>query len=186
MGCAVSPSSKQIATAISRLPGQSNAAIVRVLQNARAQSAHRLVQACEAEIATRGSLQLSEEQARQAVAAQMKVQDKGLLEVIEIAFQDAPPAYPEEAWVIREIAETPGIRYADLETAYIARFGKNDISLVVGHLVYNRFGYFRHLIQGKIQSDLLIERHNDGGTTYRLRAETLEAFRKLNLISGDA
>ncbi len=63
MGRAVSPSSKQIATAIARLPGQSNAAVARVLENARAQVAHELVQACEAELATRGSLKLSEEQA---------------------------------------------------------------------------------------------------------------------------
>ena len=124
--------------------------------------------------------------AGKSVAAQIKVKDKGLREVIEIAFQDVPPPYPEEAWVLREIGANPGIRYADLETTYLAQFHKNDLSLVIGHLVYNRFGYFRHLIQGKIQSDLLIERGNEGGTSYRLRAEALDAFRTLNLVPRGA
>jgi hypothetical protein len=186
MGWAVSPSSEQVSAAIERLPSQSNAAIARVLENARARLAHELVRACETELAARGALQLSEEQARQAVAAQVKVKDKGLREVIEIAFQDVPLSYPEEAWVIRELTANPGIRYANLELSYVARFSKNDLSLVVGHLVYNRFGYFRHLIQSKTQSDLLIERGNDGGVTYCLRAETLDAFRGLNLVpEGD-
>jgi len=182
VGCAVSPSSEQVSAAIDRLPGQSNAAIARMLENARAQSAHELIHACGTELATRGSLDLSEEQARQAVTAQMKVKDKGLREVIEIAFQDVPLSYPEEAWIIRELTANPGIRYANLELSCVARFSKNDLSLVVGHLVYNRFGYFRHTIQSKTLSDLLIERGNDGGVTYRMRAETLDAFRALNLV----
>lgn len=175
----MSPSSEQVLAAIERLPGQSNAAIARVLENARAYLAHELVHACETELASRGSLQLSEAQARQAVAAQMKVKDKGLREVIEIAFQDVPLSYPEEAWVIQKLTANPSMRYANLELSYVTRFSKNDLSLVVGHLVYYRFGYFRHLIQSKTQSDLLIERSSDGGVTYRLRAETLDAFRAL-------
>ena len=111
----------------------------------------------------------------------MKVKDKNLRDVIEHAFQDVPPFNPE-GWIIREVAANPGIRYAELEKAYIKRFDKNDLSLTVGHLVYNRFGHFRHLINGSIQSDLLIERSNDGGLTYRLRAETLDAFRALKLV----
>jgi hypothetical protein len=178
-------SSKQIEAAIARLPGQSNAAIARVLQNAQRYAAHELVQACQAELAARGSLQMSEEQARQAAAAQVKAKDKDLREVIEIAFRDVP-LYPEEDWILRELVAHPGIRYADLEKAYIARFNKNDLSLTVGHLVYNRFGYFRHLIRGEIQSDLLIQRGNDNGITYRLRAEALDAFRTLNLVPGTA
>lgn len=186
MGCTVLPSSDQVSAAIERLPGQSNAAIARVLENARAKLAHELVHACETELATRGSLQLSEEQARQAYAAQMKVKDKGLREVIEIAFQDVPLSYPKEAWVIRELTANPGIRFTNLELLYVARFSKNDLSLVVGHLVYNRFGYLRHLIQSKTHSDLLIERGSDGGVTYRLRAEAVDAFRALNLVPEGA
>ena len=127
----MSPSGTQIRTAIARLPAQSNSAIAQVLKNARAQTDHDLVQACEAELALRGSLQLSDEMAGRSVAAQMKVKDKGLREVIVIAFQDVPPPYPEEAWALREIAGNPGIRYTELEATYVAEFHKNDLSLVM-------------------------------------------------------
>ena len=97
-----------------------------------------------------------------------------------------PCPIPKEAWVIQKLTANPGIRYVNSESLYVARFSKNDLSLVVGHLVYNRFGYFRHLIQSKTQSDLLIERCNDGGVNYRLRAETLDAFRALDLVPEGA
>ena len=173
--------SKQASAAIARIPGQSSAAVERIRENARAQSEQAVVEACEAELASRKA-PLSASQASQAVAAQAKVQDKSLQEVIEIAFRNVPFKAPEEGWIVRTIAAQPGICYAELAEAYVAQFGKDDVSLTIGHLVYFRFGYFRHLIRSATQSDVLIAREHAGGVTYRFRPEALAAFRALNLV----
>lgn len=106
-------------------------------------------------------------------------------EVIEIAFKEVP-AKPEELVILRWISQHPGTSYAEIGTVYKSR----DRSLVIGHLIYYRFGYFRPMITGPIQSDLLLDRDNTSGKVcYTLRSEARIAFsapRYLELGGGNS
>jgi hypothetical protein len=162
--------------AIDRLPGQSNASIEQVLANARRLSMVTLVEACQDELRTRGSLTLSKEDAEQAASVSSRISGKALSEVIQIAFTEVP-AKPEELLIIRWIWKNPGTSYAEIKKIYQS----GDLSLVIGHLVYRRFGYFRSLITTPTQSDLLLERGKipGGKVCYTLRAEAIDAFTAL-------
>jgi hypothetical protein len=57
----------QVKSAVDRLPRQSNASIDQVLVNARRLEIEPLVEACQSELRTRGSLKLSGAEAEQAL-----------------------------------------------------------------------------------------------------------------------
>ena len=161
--------------AIDRIPHQSNASVEQVLANARRLGMATLVRACQHELRTRGSLTLTKEDAEQAARLSARIAGKALSEVIQIAFTEVP-AKAEERLIIKWIWQHPGTSYADLEHIY----RNGDLSLVIGHLVYNRFGYFRSLITSSTQSDLLLERDRTSGwVCYRLRPEARTAFSAL-------
>jgi uncharacterized protein (DUF4415 family) len=172
------PSAMGIANAIARLPQQSNASVSQVLVNARRLNSDSLVQACQDELQVRGSLNLNEADAKRAAGISAKTAGRTLSEIIEIAFKEVP-AKPEELLILRWIAQHPGTSYATILNAY----GKNDLSLVIGHLIYYRFGYFRPLLNGPIQSDLLLDRDNSSGKVcYTLRPEALEALSTVGIL----
>jgi hypothetical protein len=107
-----------------------------------------------------------------------RVADMALRDVIEIAFREVQ-ANDEEILILRQIASHAGISHAELTKAY----GRNDLSLVIGHLAYNRLGYFRPFLKSATQSDVLLERQSGpGGVRYWLRTEALEAFRALGIF----
>ncbi len=169
----------QVNGAIDRLPRQSNASVEQVLANARRLGIEPLVQACQDELRTRGSLNLSTADAEQTSKISAKIAGKALSEVIEIAFKEVP-AKPEELLILRWISQHPGTSHAELGTVYRNR----DLSLVIGHLIYYRFGYFRPMLTGPIQSDLLLVRDKSSGRMcYTLRPEALTAFNALGMLS---
>jgi hypothetical protein len=166
-------------SAIDRLPRQSNASIEQVLANARRLGFEVLVQAAQDELRARGSLTLTKEDAEQTAKISAKVADKALSEVIEIAFKEVP-AKPEELLILRWISQHPGTSYTEIGKVY----RNGDLSLVIGHLIYYRFGYFRPMLTGPIQSDLLLERDKTSGSVcYTLRPEALMAFTALGIMS---
>ena len=170
----------QVDRAIARLSRQSSAAIEQVLLNSRRLENSALAQACEEELRARGSLKLGAADAEQAARNSERAAGKSLSEVIRMAFEEVP-AKSEEIPILEWIARHPGTSCAELGVAY----GKNDLTLVIGHLVYHRFGYFRPLLNSKIQSDLLLERDSSSGRVcYRLRPEALEAFTSLGVLDG--
>ena len=172
----------QVKSAIDRLPRQSNASIEQVLVNARRLEIEPLVEACENELRTRGSLNLSGAEAEQALEISARITGKALSEVIEMAFTEVA-AKPEELLILRSISEHPGTSHAEIGTVYKNR----DLSLVIGHLIHYRFGYFRPLLTGAIQSDLLLERDKTSGKMcYTLRPEALMAFTALGILSQSA
>ncbi len=172
----------QVKSALDRLPRQSNASIDQVLVNARRLEIEPLVDACESELRTRGSLKLSGAEAEQAVAISAAVAGKALSEVIEMAFTDVA-AKPEEILIFRWIAQHPGTSHAEIGAVYKNR----DLPLVIGHMIYYRFGYFRALLAGPIQSDLLLERDRTSGKVcYTLRPEALMAFNSLGILNQPA
>ena len=164
--------SGHVEAAISKLPRQSNASIEKVLANARRLGVDALVAACREELRTRGSLVLTAADAERVAEIEGRVANMALRDVIELAFREVPPK-EEEVLVLAWIASHPGTSFTELLDVY----GRNDLSLVIGHLVYYRLGYFRAFLKGSLQSDLLL--HRLGGPTgvrYVLRPEALEAL----------
>jgi hypothetical protein len=174
----ISPSSKQIQAAIGRLPQQASAAIKQVLANARVQNLPLLIEACDAELKLRGTLVLTADTAAQAAEIAARVAGKPLREVIALAFTEVPPR-AEEQVILRWLADHPGTSFEELKKVY----GKGDLSLVIGHLVYYRFGYFRPLLVGRTQSDLLLERDTAGKSVrYTLRPEAAAALAEIGWL----
>ncbi len=170
---------KQMQDAIARLPQQASDAIKRVLANAQRQQLVPLIEACESELKVRGALDLTAEAAAQAVEIGARVAGKPLGEVITIAFAELPPK-PEELLILRWIAQHPGTSYQELSGIHKGR----DLALVIGHLVYHRFGYFRPLLVGETQSDLLLQRDKSGKSVrYTLRPEAASAFDGMGLFA---
>ncbi len=178
----ISPSSKQIQAAITRLPQQASAAVKQVLANARVQNLPALIEACDAELKLRGTLVLTADTAAHAAEIAARVAGKPLQEVIALAFAEVRP-HPEETVILRWLAAHPGTSFEELKKVY----GKGDLSLVIGHLVYYRFGYFRPLLAGRTQSDLLLERDTAGKSVrYTLRPEAVAAFAEIGLLAATA
>ena len=178
----ISPSSKQIQAAITRLPQQASAAVKQVLANARVQKLPSLIDACDAELKLRGTLVLTADAAAQAAEIGARVAGKPLQEVVALAFAEMPPQ-PEEATILRWLAAHPGTSFEELKKIY----GKGDLSLVIGHLVYRRFGYFRPLLMGRAQSDLLLERDSTAKSVrYTLRPEAVAALGEIGLLADAA
>ncbi len=174
--------SAQIEAAIAKLPRQSNASIAQVLSNAQRLKIDPLAEACREELRTRGSLVLTTADAERIAEIESRVADLALREVIEIAFREVP-AKPEEILILQWIAAHPGTSYPELSKVY----GRNDLSLVIGHLAYYRFGYFRPFLKGNVQSDLLLEREaSPAGVRYSLRPEAFKAFSSLGILGRAA
>jgi hypothetical protein len=168
---------KHVHDAIGRVPGQSNQQIETVLAQARSKGITKLTDACEEELRLRGSLKLTAEEAARANTISRAVQGKSSAEATELAFAEVPPDAGERR-VLVWLAEHPGTTYQEAAKAY----GKGDLSLVVGHLVYKRFGYFKHLIAGATQSDVLINRDKSGTSVrYTLLPEFAAALKSLGI-----
>ncbi len=168
----------QVEAAITKLPRQSNASIEQVLANARRLKIDLLAEACREELRTRGSLVLTAADAERIAEIESRVADLALRDVIELAFREVP-AKQEEVLILRWIASHPGTSYVELLKVY----GRNDLSLVIGHMAYYRFGYFRPFLKDGPQSDMLLERQGgSAGMRYSLRPEALEAFRSLGIV----
>jgi hypothetical protein len=164
--------------AIDRLPRQATRSVEQVLVNARRLGLEPLIQACQEELRARGSLVLSEDDAKLAATVSARVAGKAVGEVIRIAFTEVP-AKPEEILILRGISRHPGISHAELLKVY----GRGDLSLVIGHMVYYRFGYFRPMLATSVQSDILLERDSTSGKVcYTLRPDAVEAFAALGVL----
>jgi len=178
----IAPNAKTIQSAISRLPQQASSAVTQVLANARRAKLAPLIEACEAELKLRGSLTMSAPDAARAAEVSVRVAGLPADEVIATAFREIPPK-PEESVILRWIGEHPGTSYKELAAVY----PKGDLSLVIGHLVYHRFGYFRGLLAGGAQSDLLLDRDSTGKSIrYTLRPDAATAFASIGLLPEPA
>jgi hypothetical protein len=110
-----------------------------------------------------------------------QVKDMNLTEAIRYAFTVARRAGPDEIRCLRWMAANPGASFQ----AALAAYGKGDLGLLIGHLVYDRYGCFKRFLQtGEDQSSVLIEKDRSSGSVrYTLRPEALEVFRELGLVS---
>ena len=109
-----------------------------------------------------------------------QVLDLDLASAIRVAFTTVQPPDPDEVRAVRWIAANPGGTYQEAERA----FGKGHLALIIGHLVYERFGCFRRfMVSGEDQSSVLIEKDRTGGRVrYTLKPEARAVFSEIGLI----
>lgn len=127
---------ENVRAAIPQVPSWGTERIKQVLQRARDKNISALVEACEEELQIRGPKSLSDREAADAREISRTLAGKRLEEVIELAF-GYREADADEIRVIQWIAANPGTSYQET----LAVYGKGDLSLVIGHLVYHRFGH---------------------------------------------
>lgn len=172
---------KHIAAAIERLPKQAtkDVKVLRERAERMGQTALKLVAACDAELKSR-PIEFSQEQAISFEAMAEQVKDLDLYAAIGHAFTKARLPSPEEEQIIRWMAANPGGSYDEARKAY----GKGDLSLVIGHLVYDRYGCFKKFMKaGEDQSSVLISKDRSGESVrYTLKPEALAVFREIGVI----
>lgn len=171
-------STDKIAATIADLTGKGSAEIRTLRERAAAKGIASLVAACEAELATRPI----EVDGSQAVRHAQWARDAAGLDLYRttlMAFK-AIPASSEEATILPWIAANPEATFKELGKYY----GKGDLGLVIGHLVYDRYGFFQHLFaDGKDQSSVLIlKRSSPEGIRYSLRSQAEAALRELEIL----
>lgn len=172
-------SEKNVAAATARLPGMASKDIKTLLTRAQAHGLDPLAAACEAELAKR-PFDFSQENARAFDQMAGEVVDMDLEAAIRHAFTKVRPADEDESTILRWIAANPDTSYQEV----LAHYGKGDLSLVVGHLVYHRFGCFRQFIpEGEDQSSVLLAKDRAGKSVkYRLQPAAEGVFRDIGLV----
>ena len=172
-----------IEAACARIGTQSSKAVRQVRMNAERKDAATLVAACDAELALRGDHEFTAEEATAAVEVATSLEDKPLRDRIVEAFE-AMPARDYEEELLRVIDAHPGANYAVIHK----EFSRKDTALVAGHMVYDRFGYFRSLIASEADraSMLLIKAPKGKQGTWQLRPEAQEAFASLGVLQPSA
>lgn len=173
-------SEERIAQAIADVPTKGNRQLESLLERARKQRIEPLLHAIEAELLLRGrAVALSDEDARKHFEWHQASADLGLAAAISLAFTRVPPV-DYELPLIKAIAAEPGISYQALEKLH----GKGDVGLILGHLVYDRLGFFRRFLGSDgTMSDLILQRSKaEGKMCYALSAEAQDAFFTIGLI----
>lgn len=138
-----------------------------------------LVEACDAELLAR-PFDFSQDKAAAFDQMATQVQDLDLAAAIRVAFTKVQPPSQEEIRVLRWMAANPGSTYQEAERAH----GKGDLGLVIGHLVYERYGCFRRfMVPTEDQSSVLIQKDRAGGRVkYTLRPEARAVFSEIGII----
>jgi hypothetical protein len=176
-------SEENIARAVDRVPGQPSATLrdirIRAMNHDRPETVAALIAAIDAELDGRPVDVDGPAAERNAVWAR-EADGLTLTDAVRYAFGTAREASDEERRMLPILAATPGIAYQ----AWASAYGKRDLSLVMGHLVHDRYGCFRHLRQeGEDQSEVLIRKETvKGRKHYWLRPEAEAVFRELGLV----
>lgn len=172
-----------VEAACARIGTQSSKDVRQVRTNAERKDAAGLVAACDAELALRGDHDFTAEEAAAALEVASSLEDKPLRERIVAAFE-ALPARDYEQELVRVIDAHPGANFAVIHK----EFSRKDTALVAGHMIYDRFGYFRSLIGTEVdQSSLLLIKGAKGKqVTWQLKPEAQAAFAELGVLAASA
>ena len=172
-------SAERVQQAIGRLPSLSTKAIKETRRRGDEKRIPDLVAACDEELSRR-PIEYDGDTAARMIGAEASVVDFDLASATRYAFGEFWPASDPERRILKWMAAHPGGSHAELAKAY----GKGDLSLTIGHLVYDRYGCFRRFVAGhKEQSSVLIERDSkQGSVRYTIRPEVLSVFRELKIV----
>ena len=171
-------SREAVARTIARLPETGSGEIRILRERAVARNLPDLVTACDAELARRPIDVDGPQAARHAEWARAAA-GLDLRRTTAMAFRACKPS-PAESLILPFIAANPDATFQALGKVY----GKGDLGLAIGHLVYDRYGFFQHLFEkGKDQSSVLIQkRPSPEGIRYTLRPEAEAALRELGVV----
>ncbi|WP_148227418.1 hypothetical protein [Fulvimarina pelagi] len=172
-------SAAAVADAIDRLPSQSTKTVKAMRDRGRQKGLNDLVAACDAELSKR-PIEYDGDTARKMIAAEAAVELFDLPSATRYAFSQFKEASRDERRILAWIAANPGGSYADALKAY----GKGDLSLTIGHLVYERYGCFARFVEDhEDQSSVLIQKERgDGSVRYTIRPEVIPIFKQLAVI----
>jgi hypothetical protein len=173
-------SSDNVLKAIARVPSMSSKSLQELLRRADARGISDLSAAISAELALRGPVDLDAASAEQHARWTELSTDLDLTATISMAFRERP-INRDELQLVQEVARAPGISHQTLTGLR----GKGGVGLVIGHMVYERLGFFRRFLPDAPErmSDLIFHRdHGSGHVAYSLRPEAEDAFRELGLI----
>lgn len=170
---------KHVADAIKRIPATATKDLKRLLEVARVRNLDDYVTACEDELAAR-PIEFTADAAKRFEEMAREVAGLELVDAIRYAFTQGLQPSPGEVEFLRWLAANPGGSF----TSAVEARGKGDVGLLIGHLVYDRYGCFRKFLQpGQVQSDVLLQRtRTSGGVCYHLKPEAEAVFRELNII----
>jgi hypothetical protein len=170
---------KQVQAAIDRLPGLSSKDVREQRKRAETKGLEKLKVACDEELARR-PFEFSQEHIASFENMAKQVLNMSLVDAIRYAFTHVKPADEDEVRCLQIIAAKPGATYKESSKD----FGKGHLSLVLGHLVYERYGCFRKFLQPtEDQSSVLISKDYSGESVrYTLKPEAAAVFRELNIL----
>ena len=168
----------KVRAAIDRLPKMASKAVKDMKATAERAGLPTLIEACDRELARR-PIEYSGDMALAFETMAAQVEDMDLTSAIRHAFTIARRPSPDEIRFLRWIAANPDATYQAAEKAY----GKGDLGLTIGHLVYDRYGCFRKFrVAGEDQSSVLLHKDRTGGSVrYRLKAEAEAVFKELGI-----
>ena len=130
-------SAERVQQAIGRLSSQSTKEIKETRRRGEQRGIAELIAACDEELSKR-PIEYDGETAARMMKAEAAVEQFDLASATRYAFGEFGPASDPERRILRWMAAHPGGSHAELAKAY----GKGDLSLTIGHLVYDRYGCF--------------------------------------------
>lgn len=165
--------------AIERLAIQASSEIKLVRKAATAKGLSDLVAACDEELGRR-PYDVDADTAVSIQRSEEETEGMTLAEAVRHAFTKVRPPSDDEVRYLRWQAVNPGGSYAEAVKVY----GKGDLGLCIGHLVYDRYGCFRRFIDDKEdQSSVLIEKvRGQGSVRYTLRPEVQQALQAIGVV----
>lgn len=172
-------SDENIARALERVATTASKDLQALLQRAEERKITPLVEAISQELTLRGAVDFDAKAAHKHAEWADMAAELSLADTITMAFKEVP-INADELELTCKIAQTPGIGYQ----ALVDFRGKGDVSLILGHMIYERLGFFRKFISDVERiSDLLFQREVvSGRVSYRLTQAAENAFHQLKLI----
>ncbi|ALN75827.1 hypothetical protein [Aureimonas sp. AU20] len=167
-----------VAKTISELRGYPTKRIKETLKRIEGMGLSDLSAACDAELARR-PMEYDKDTATRMLEAEKAVESFDLPQATRYAFK-ALPASPAEEIIIPWLVANPGGAASDLKAIY----GKGDLGLAIGFLVYDRMGCFSKFVtdESDDKSAVLIERDRSGPSVrYTLKPEVIPVFQELGL-----
>lgn len=170
---------KHVQAAIGRLPAMATKQIRELRERAESQGLIVLMDACDQEIAAR-PVDFSAAEAVDHVAMARTTAGLDFVDAVAVAFSKVRRPSEVEYAFLTWIAEHPGSSYEEA----VAQRGKGDVGLLIGHLIYDRFGCFRRFVDegADLSSLLLIKDRSGPSVRYTLRKEAREGLIRAGVL----
>jgi hypothetical protein len=170
---------KHVQAAIGRLPGMASKDIRSLRGRGVEQGLVALVEACDLELAAR-PIEFSAIDAANHVEMAAAVSGLDFVDTVAAAFSRVRRPSEDEYRFLQWVYNHPGGSYQE---AVVER-GKGDVGLLIGHLIYDRFGCFRRFVKDgeDLSSLLLIKERSGPSVRYTLRDDAREGLQRAGVL----